>query len=136
MIILSMLVIGAAAFTIHSASQAVLYRNKLLALEIAGNRLEEIRALKYSDILPPALNYNPYYVTKQSGSWVVSDVNPQETVTIHGSSMPITTTVTYVDKNPADGTDTYDYLLAAARVGYRTTPDERLELHTYLGSYK
>ena len=135
-VILAVIILGAGAYVVHGSGTINIYRNKMTALELAMNRLEEIRAADYSSITPSILNYDRNYVSKQGTDWVVSGRDTHETTNISGMDMPITTTVQYVDKDPFDSVDTFDYLLVTVAINYRINTNETVSIQTNLGSYR
>lgn len=145
MIILAILAIGGMSFIVHGTNQLNIYRNKLIALEIANNRLEELRALNYEKVATSPQNDTSWYVKKKSdGTWELdidgnlmrfSETDAEEPVVINGLTKAITTTIQYMDKSGSPG-GSCDYLLVIAKTGYRAGSSEIVELRTYIGPYK
>ena len=134
MLVLLTLVIAGASFFLYSKSRIALERNRRAAIEIATGRAELLLSSVYADIKPvPADDWDTHYIKRVGEDWLV-DSSDDETVTINNLTLPITTTVAYVDKND-DPPNSFDYILAVVRVGYRLIPDERVELRTYIGPY-
>ena len=144
MVILLILAIGGMSFVIHGTNGLNIYSNKMIALEIANNRLEELRAFNYSKLTANAPNdYSTRYIKKQGSSWyadgsgnlLLYGSDQGETVNINGINEPVSTTVQYQDKG-GDATASYDYLLIITKAGYHPNSSERVELRTYVGQYK
>jgi len=135
-VILAVIILGAGAYVVHGSGTINIYRNKMTALELAMNRLEEMRAADYPSITPSIFNYDRHYLSKQGTNWVVSGIDPHETTTISGMQMPITTTVQYVDKDPFDAVATFDYLIVTVSINYRINTNETVSIQTNLGPYR
>jgi prepilin-type N-terminal cleavage/methylation domain-containing protein len=133
-VILLLMLIAGGAFILYSSSRIAIERNKRVAVEVANSRLELMRTSPFDDIKPTTLDYNIHYLEDQSGTWVVSGSDPGETVNINGITVPITSTVQYIDEPPADGN--YDYLWTIVDVGYRVNAPERVSLETYIGRFR
>ncbi|MBN3037931.1 MAG: hypothetical protein JW869_00775 [Candidatus Omnitrophica bacterium] len=136
MLLLLILALGGAAYIYHSIGYIGIMGTKRLALEVANSRLETMRTAGFDNIKPLSLDYDVHYIDHSSSAWAVSTADPDETVDIKGISLPITTTVQYVDEDPTDGIDSYDYLLASVSVGFRVNSSEQVTLTTYLGRYR
>ena len=134
MLILLIVAVGGAAFLYHSSSRIAIQRNKRVALEEANSCLEEMRISGYTVIEPTALGYpadwSAHGIKKAGTGWIRNDTD-DETVTINGIVLPITTTVQYVDAQGEVPPNSYDYILAVVRIGYRVGSDERVRLETY-----
>ena len=132
MVIIAIIAIGGGAFLYYGSRSVAEQRNKRVALETANTRLEEMRASDYNDIKPvPADNWDSHYLKKTAGGWLCDTAN-DETADINGLSLPITTTVQFVDGQGDLPPDSYDYILAVVQVGYRLSSAERVRLETYI----
>lgn len=130
-VIMLIVAVGGAAFFFHGSGQIAINRNKRTALEAANSRLEQMRASPFNDISSSTDDYNIRFVERQGTSWAISNSDPGEIININGLNMPITTTVQFVDDDPGDGTDTYDYVSAVVTVGYRVNSNETVESETF-----
>jgi prepilin-type N-terminal cleavage/methylation domain-containing protein len=138
-VVLAALAIGAGALYHQSWGQVSIQRNKRAALVAANARMELIRATNYTQVAPPGKDYATYYLAPAAGAWVYANGNPGETVSINGQSLPITTTVQYMDADPGNMAATFDYLSVRVAVAYRrdpTSPDgaspDRVVLETLI----
>ena len=134
MVILAVFVISVAAFNYYAAMFVNTYGRKAQALQLANNRLEELRSS--TPAIP--LDYSLHYVIKDKTDitdWVVSSTppSPVETISINGVNMPIVTTVQYFDATPGNGISTYDYFLTDVQVTYKVNPQQTIEIQTYIG---
>lgn len=127
--ILGILAISATSYFEHAGSAVEQNRNRRVALEAAGGRMEALRQSLYEEITPSSTNGAPHYLQPGSNdAWTISGADPGETILVNGKEMPIQTIVQYID---ADGdSPSYDYLRAEVRVGYRVGGDERVEIET------
>lgn len=117
MVILAVLVIAAGAYLVHVQTTIALQRNKRTAIEVATARLEAIRADRYERIRPPVEDYEKYYISGSPGAWIVSDSDPEETVSIRGMERPMLSTVQFVDVDGGDAS--YDMVRVEIDVSYR-----------------
>ena len=129
MIILALLAIGGGAFLSYSRTHVDIQRNKRAALEEANKRLEELRASGYDATKPTNNNYVVVYLQKSGNAWNRRSSDPGETVSINGQTMPIVTTVQFVDVD--GGSASYDYTLFAVQVGFRAGSTNRVHLWSY-----
>ena len=128
-VILAVVAIGSVAFIYHSQAGIIFQGDKRVALEIANSRLEEIRASQYSDIHPVNDDYDIHYLSGQIGSWTITDSDPGETKGINSKTLPIVTTVRYMDID--GGSSTYDYVRIAVSIGYREAISTTVTLDTF-----
>jgi len=142
MVIILVLVVGGAAFIYYASRDIGFERNRVVALQVANSRLEELRADLYAKIIPQDLdgnlyyNYNLYYINYDVNNkkWVFNSIDPNDTVSINKlSNLPITTTVQYVDVEPADAIVSYDYVHVTVSVAYRLGSSDIVKLETYIG---
>jgi type II secretory pathway pseudopilin PulG len=140
MIILAILVIGGMSFVIHSTGRINIYRDKIMALEIANNRFEELRAFGYARVSGAS---GIRYLQKQKKpgnpsnkdcdkAWVLNSTtgnlqtylsDPAETVDISGLNEYVSTKVT----------GGADYHLVVVSVCYRQSTGEKIIVSTYIG---
>lgn len=125
-LILTIIAVGSGAFLYHGRSVVLAQRNKRVAIEVAGTRLEKLRA---GAVKPASTNsYTSYYVKESGTNWLKTTTDPGETVVINGIAFPIVTKLQYVD---VDGSPvSYDCVKATVSVGYRTGADEKITLDT------
>ena len=128
MIVLALLALGGGSFLLYSRMQVDIQRNKRAALEVATGRLEELRASGYNATKPAKNDFVAVYLAKAGEAWAQSSSDPGETVTINGQTMPMETTVQFVD---VDGkSPSYDCTLFTVQVGYRLGSADRVRLST------
>lgn len=121
-ILLGILAIGAASSLHYARGMAGIQKNRRTAMEIAGGRLEEVRASAYSAVSPSASNYTTYYLSRTGTVWVRSSSDPNEQAIVNGRPRPMRTTVQYVDAD--GGSASYDCVRVAVRVQYGRKADE------------
>ncbi|MEK6732802.1 MAG: hypothetical protein AABY55_04170 [Candidatus Omnitrophota bacterium] len=135
-VFLLLLIIAGASFLYYGSANIIIEGNKRLAIEAANSRLEEIFYSDYTAIAPaPADDWDIHNIKKAGGNWVIDGAN-DEVVTIHNITVPITTTVQYVDLEGDSPQNSFDYLRVVVSVGYRVNANERVILETYVGSQK
>ena len=127
--ILSILAIAGTSFFYHSRSGIERIRNRRVAMESAVSRLEALRQAAFTTIAPTNETYTLQYLQRTNNTWLASETDPGETVLVNGRSMPITTTIQYLDLEE-DENASYDYLQARVEVGYRVGGDERVALES------
>jgi len=131
-VILAVVALGTAAYIYLSRTGVVIQRNKRIAIEAANRRLEEIQGLGY----PALTNSMPkdfavHYLRDAGNSWGVTSTNPNETVTINGAVMPMTTTAQYTDVDGAG--KSYDCIAITVQTAYRATANAQVTLQTIFG---
>ena len=127
-LILAIVAIATAACLYQSRAQASIQRNRRTAMEFANARLEALRNAPYTVIQPPTQTYTAYYLDDITGSWRVSASDQGETVTLSGRSLPMTTTVQYMDAD--GGAASYDCLRITVHVWYRDGANDVVRLQT------
>lgn len=132
-VLLAVIAIAGGSYLYQSRAGVSIQRNKRIAFEIANSRIEDVRASNYDDVKPsPGNGFSIRYLTPPAtpgNPWNVTASNPNETVNINGLSLPITTTVQYMDVD--GGSATRDYLRIVVNVGYRLNSAERVTLETF-----
>ena len=128
-VILTVVAIGGVAFIYHSQVGLIFQGDKRVALEAANSRLEELRASQYGNITPTGDDYDIHYLSGQIGSWTITDSDPSETKTINGKTLPIVTTVRYMDID--GGFNSYDYIRITVNTGYREAISTTITLDTF-----
>lgn len=129
MVILVLLAVGSGSFLLYSRVQVELQKDKRAALEVASGRLEELRAAAYNVTKPATSNYVIRYLKAATNTFTQFAADPGETVNINGGTMPIVTTVQFVDMD--GGGSSYDYTLFRVQVGFRVGSTSRVELATF-----
>ena len=111
------------------------------ALELASQRLEEVKAADYSEIIPDGFDpgYDPYYIVWRS-SWdtlanlVEYPTDPNfsyDYVTVGNlANQKMLTEAQYIDND--GGGDSYDYLKITVTVSWGDNPDNKVELVTLI----
>lgn len=130
-VILGILAVTGAMYLAESRGTLAVQRNKTSALCVAGGRLEQLSATRFS-VLTNKVSADPAirYLRWAGTNWMVSGSDPGETVVISGVTKPMRTTVWYVDMFD-DGMVSYDALRARAEVNYRA--DNWVVVETLLG---
>jgi len=121
-IIFAVVMIGGLSFFVYGRSDISREGHRRAALELASQRLEELKAADYSKIEPYSCygvyDYAVYYIHYSDG-WYVEDEDPNETVDIDNlTGQSIITTVQYEDVDPGDGIASYDYLIVKVTVSW------------------
>ena len=129
MIVLAVLALGGASFLAYSRMQVDVQRNKRAALEAATGRMEELRAAGFDETKPTSNNYVATYLARAGNAWVRSSSNPGEAVSLNGHTMPMATTVQFVDVD--GGSASYDCALFTVEVGYRVGSADRVRVSTF-----
>jgi len=128
-LLLAIIAVGSAAYMYHAHADVLKARNQRVALEESNLRLEELRVSGYDEIKPPMQNFSVYFLGKSGTNWVHSSTDPNETVLVNGLTMPMSTTVRYLDVD--GGLPSYDYVQATVRTTYRINRPEDMMLETY-----
>lgn len=133
-VILLIMALAGASFIFYSSGQIGIEKNKRVAMELANARLEEMRFASYVSIAPG----HDYYVHKikksGSGGWDIDYTGADENVTINNMSLPIVTTVQYVDED--GGFASYDYLKVDVEVNYSARDaSQKVMLTTFIGDF-
>ena len=127
-LILAVIAVGTGACLSLSRTDASVQRNRRTAMELANSRMEELRSALYSDLVPPAANYDTCFLDFMTGAWRVSATDQGETVTLGGRSRPIVTTVQFMDAD--GGSASYDCLRISVSVQYRDAVKDTVTLQT------
>ena len=142
MVILAVLVIGAAPFIYYGSSGIDTSRNKLAALAAANSRMEQLKASRFTDIANANTTPQPHdYVTAynirwNNGAWAsrdITDTQQNETVTVNNKDRPITTTIKYVSIDAAR--PALDYLDVVVTVAYGTKATDTVTLETFISPH-
>ena len=128
-VLLALMALACGSYIANTRAAVANQRFKRMALEIAGNRLEELRGAAYDSIRPVASNYNWTYVSRtSSNTWRMTAYDPGETVSTNGRVFPLTTLMRYED---LDGwAASFDYLRIRVLAGYRDGVPDRITLET------
>jgi Tfp pilus assembly protein PilV len=136
LLIVTVLVLGVAAFIYHGRTSVYAERDRLSVLEFVNGRLELLRAEPYTTVQPPAQDYRTYYLRRRgNGTWI----GPQSTVTREWVTINsagagrrryrMMTTVRYVDVD--GGTASFDALQFTVAMRYRPGSTDEIEISTY-----
>lgn len=136
LLLLTILALAGGAYLYHAKAQIAQQRTRRAVLETVNGRLEAIRALHYELAKPQtaAPDYNVYYLSRPGTNWVHSATDPQETVVVNGLTLPLSSTVQFMDLD--SGLPSYDYIRITAGAGYRLGTDDRLRLESYYAPAK
>jgi Tfp pilus assembly protein PilV len=131
LIILTVLVLGVAAFIYYGRASVYAQRDRLAVLEIVTARLEQLRAEPYttfSDVLPE--DYAERWLRLSGGTWLIYNTRRTQNRLVNRSRRyRITTTVQYVDAD--GGSSSYDMLKFTVGMRYRVGAADEIELTTY-----
>lgn len=128
-VVLMVMAVGGAAYLYQSCTTLAAQRNKRIALEAGNARVEEIRATRYTDLKNLlTVDYAVHYLRRVAGAWQVSSGDPNETVNINGTSLPMTTTVQFLDID--GGVSSYDGLAVTVSTAYRAGIADRVILRS------
>ncbi len=136
LLIVTVLVLGVAAFIYHGRASVYAQRDRLSVLEFVNGRMELLRAEPYTTVQPPTEDYQTYYLIRNSsGAWVGprSSVT-REWITINSAGAGrrryrMTTTVRYIDVD--GGTASYDALEFTVAMRYRPGSTDEIAMSTY-----
>lgn len=128
-VLLALMALACGSYIEHSRADVANQRYKRLAVELACNRLEEIRGSIYDTVRPVASNYNWHFLARSpSNTWSVMDNDPREIVVTNSRAFPIATLVRYED---VDGwAASYDYVRIRVRVTHRAGTSDDVVLET------
>ncbi len=124
MVIVAVIVLGAASFMSLGGSELARDRTRRAALAAAIDRLERMRLAAYADIAPAGEDYDLHYLSLSGTNWVMTGSDPGETVSLYGRAAPIRTTVQYIDVD--GGAVPYGALLARVAVGFDAVDPSRV----------
>ena len=131
MVILSIIAISGGAYIVHVRAETYAQNQRVKALEVAHERLEQLFATSYDAIKPFNLDYANYYLQGGGTNWTVTVSDPNETYAYPGGTLPIQTIVRYQDLD--GGLASYDCLHVIVSAGFRAGSPERVRQETYLG---
>ena len=93
LLIVTVLVLGVAAFIYHGRASVYAQRDRLSVMEFVNGRLELLRAEPYTTVQPPAQDYRTYFMRRRgNGTWVGPRASTtREWVTINSANcqMPL-----------------------------------------------
>ena len=129
-LLLAIIAIGSTAYLLHARAEVLQGRNQRVALETLNQRLEEVRSASYEDIRPPLLSYDPVYLSASGTNWVHSSTDPGESMDLNGLTVPMQTTVQYLDAD--GGAASYDYVHIVVRGDTRANQAASVVLETHV----
>jgi len=136
LLIVTVLVLGVAAFIYHGRASVYAQRDRLSVMEFVNGRLELLRAEPYTTVQPPAQDYRTYFMRRRgNGTWVGPRASTtREWVTINSAGAGrrryrMTTTVRYIDVD--GGTASFDALQFTVAMRYRVGSRDEIEISTY-----
>ena len=124
-VVLMIIAIAGAEYLMRGQATLAIQKNRRTALVAANSRLEDIRATPYTNLTIFAPDFSSHPVQKSGSSWVIGS---NETVSINGVSLPITTTLQYCDVQ--NDNNSYDCLRVKVSVGYRPGLSDRVTVET------
>jgi len=130
-LLLTILALAGASYLYHAKAQIGRQRTRRAVLEAVNGRLEAIRALHYDLARPQAFiqDYAVYHLSRLGTNWVHSATDPLETMVVNGITLPVSSTVQFMDLD--GGVLSYDYIKVAAGAGFRSGTSDRLMLESY-----
>jgi len=136
LIIIALVIVGGGMFFFHGRVNVIREAHRRAALLVASQRLEVLKAANWDDIaLTSPLSYDPYYITYSSG-WVknLSEAKDTEVPVDNLSDGEMVTDAEWVDDDPGDGNDTYDYLKVTVTVEWTDNTTNTVSLSTVIAS--
>ncbi len=128
-LLLSLLAVAGGAYIERSCSEAANQKHRRVALDVAGSRMEALRAAGYSAIKPTGLDYAARYLAPSGSGWAQSLSNPGETTNLNGRLFRIVSTCRYLD---VDGeTPSYDHVALSVSVAYRDRSADTIVLESF-----
>jgi len=134
LLIIALVILGGGMFFFYGRLNIVREAHRRAALLITNQRLEALKAADWDDIaLISPLSYQPYYIT-HSSVWALNLSETKETITVDNlSDAQMLTEAEWVDDNPDDSYDTYDYLKITIVVEWSDPASNRVSLTSLVG---
>ena len=132
LMILTVLVLGAASFIYYGRSSVYAQRDRLSVLEYVNGRLEMLRGAAFDDVRPPVESYRNYWVRPpRSGNtrWRFYNGRTRQRLNVNSRRYFMTTRVQYVDVD--GGGASYDVLKFTVSMRYRRGSADEIKLSTY-----
>lgn len=130
LLIVTVLVLGVAAFIYHGRASVYAQRDRLSALERVNQRLEWLRSEPYISVRPPAQNFSTYWMrAPTTAGWRFYTSRRRENIQVNTRRYLMTTTVQYVDVD--GGTPSFDAVLFTVSMRYRTGSTDEISISTY-----
>jgi len=148
LIIIALIILGGGMFFFYGRVNIIREAHRRAALLVASQRLEALKAANWDEIAPeansgfdPSIRY--YLLNSGSWSWIqpaVSGNDPpeeaEETKTVDNlSDGEMVTQAQWVDDDPDDGNDTYDYLKVTVTVNWHDSTTNTVSLTTLIAPH-
>ena len=133
LLIIALVILGGGMFFFYGRINIVRESHRRAALLIASQRVEALKAADWDLIAHNPLSYQPYYIT-HSSDWALNLSETKETITVDNlSDGERVTEAEWVDDNPDDSYDTYDYLQITIVVEWSDPAPNRVSLTSLVG---
>lgn len=135
LLIIALVILGGGMFFFYGRINIVRESHRRAALLIASQRLEALKAADWEDdiVFISPLSYQPYYIT-HSSNWASNLSETKETVSVDNlSDGEMLTEAEWVDDNPDDSNNTYDYLKITVTVEWSDPAPNRVSLTSLVG---
>lgn len=141
LLIIALVILGGGMFFFFGRVNIIREAHRRAALLVASQRLEALKAAAWDDIaldptaIPDPLN-QPYYITYGS-SWnrSLEETKDTEVPVDNLSDGEMMTEAQWVDDDPDDGNDTYDYLKITVTVEWSDSTTNTVSLTTLIAPY-
>jgi len=134
LIIIALIILGGGMFFFYGRVNIIREAHRRAALLVASQRLEALKAAAWDDIaLTSPLSYDPYYITYSSG-WVknLSETKDTGVQVDNLSDGEMVTEAQWVDDDPDDGDESYDYLKVTVTVEWSDSTTNTVSLTTLI----
>jgi len=140
LLIIALIILGGGMFFFYGRVNIIREAHRRAALLVASQRLEALKAAAWDDIaldpaaIPDPLNQS-YYITYGS-SWnrSLEETKDTEVPVDNLSDGEMVTEAQWVDDDPDDGNDTYDYLKVTVTVEWSDSTTNTVSLSTVIAS--
>jgi len=134
LIIIALITLGGGMFFFYGRVNIIREAHRRAAVLVASQRLEAFKAAAWDDIaLTSPLAYDPYYITYSSG-WVknLSETKDTGVQVDNLSDGEMVTEAQWVDDDPDDGDESYDYLKVTVTVEWSDSTTNTVSLTTLI----
>jgi len=141
LIIIALVIVGGGMFFFYGRVNIIREAHRRAAVLVASQRLEALKAADWDDIaldptaIPDPLN-QPYYI-KHGSPWdrSLEEVRDTEVPVDNLSDGEMMTEAQWVDDDPGDGDDTYDYLEITVTVEWSDNTTNTVSLSTLIAPH-
>jgi len=138
LLIIALVILGGGMFFFYGRVNIIREAHRRAALLVASQRLEALKAAAWDDIaldptaIPDPLN-QPYYI-KHGSPWdrSLEEVRDTEVPVDNLSDGEMVTEAQWVDDDPDDGDESYDYLKVTVTVEWSDSTTNTVSLTTFI----